>query len=221
MIEGMETADQTIVHAPNQNAPANRGGDTSQASVAPSRLRMILMEPFRAATWRRLAYILLACPVGLLCSALALVGGPAGRIQARLANLLLDAGIDVRRRHRLRAFTLAVLSAPINLAAVVISFYFWLVVVLNLGYPLRPHNDYKTAWGGPTLAGAWALHAVLGGVVFLFITAWTMRGLTALQARLARGFLGKGRSGLLRTTALALGIALVSGLVAVPVIHQL
>lgn len=206
---------------------------TYQRSGAANLIRGILTEPFHASTWKRLAFILLAVPIGLLCVPLALIGGPAGRIQVALARRLLGTEITPRRRHWIRSVALTVLSVPINLAAVIVSSYFWTVVVLNLGYPLRPDNDYHTAWGGPTLAGAWAFHALVGGVVFFFLTAWVMRGFTTLQARLIRGFLGQDSEngapetavdrnpGLVRTTLLALGTALVCAVIAVPVIHQL
>jgi hypothetical protein len=71
------------------------------------------------------------------------------------------------------------------------------------------------------VAGAWAVHAAFGGVVFFFLAAWVMRGFTALQARLSKGLLGAGGSGLVRTILPALGTALICSLLSVPVIHQL
>jgi hypothetical protein len=185
------------------------------------RIAVILREPFRAETWRRLAYLVLALPVGLLCVPLALVGGPAGRVQRGLARRLLGTETEEPARTGPLALAHAVISTPLNLVAAVTSLYFWTIVVINLGYPLRPDSDPSGAWGGPTMAGAWALHAVAGGVTFLFLTPWVMKGFTALQARLVRGFLGTDRTGILRTTGLALAIAVVCGLLSVPVVHQL
>ncbi|MFJ5726377.1 hypothetical protein [Streptomyces sp. NPDC093149] len=154
---------------------------------------------------------------------LALVGGPAARIQRGLARRLLGVGLpeSASPRGGPLTFVHAVLTLPVNLTAVVVSGYFWLVVAINIGYPLRPDNDYSTSWGGPTLAGAWAVHAIGGGVTFLLLTPWVIRGFTALQARLVQGFLGSSAAGRGRAVALALGVAAVCAVLSIPVIHQL
>jgi hypothetical protein len=204
--------------------------DLTQQPIAPrsthrdsaaDRALMILREPFRAGTWRRTAYILLALPVGLVCVPLALVGGPAGRVQRALARRLLHLDTEEPPRTGPLAFAHAVISAPLNLVACTVGCYFWTIVAINLGYPLRTDGGPAHAWGGPTMAGAWAVHAVGGGVTFLFLTPWVVKGFTALQSRLVTGFLGTDRTGLLRTTGIALGVAAVCALLSVPIIHQL
>ncbi len=214
-------------------APKQPDGDSGRVGVgsAPSASRhrqaprtawrTFLREPFRAATWRRLAYLLLALPVGVLCVPIALVGGPAGRIQRGLAQRLLGVEVAAPRRTGPLALAHAVISVPLNLTALVVSGYFWTVVVINLAYPLRPDSDPTNAWGGPTMAGAWALHGIAGGVSFLLITPWVMRGFTLLQARLVKSFLGTDRTGLLGATGVALAVAALCALLSIPVIHQL
>ena len=204
----------TTHRATTPSSTASRAGFTR-------RLLVVLREPFRAATWRRLAYLLLALPVGLLCVPIALVGGPAGRIQGGLARRLLGVEVERPAVRGPRTLALALVSSPLNLIAVTVACYFWLIVVINIGYPLRAGNDYADAWGGPSLAGAWAFHAVFGGLAFLLLTPWVMRGFTALQARLITGFLAADRSGRVRSTAIALGVVAVCALLSVPVIHQL
>lgn len=185
--------------------------------------RAVLREPFRAETWRRVAYLFLALPVGLLCIPLALVGGPVGRIQFWLARRVLgvDPGTDPRERAGLPGVVHAVVGAPLALVSATVVLYGWFIVVLNFGFPLRVDNDPTQSWGGPTMAGAWAVHAVGGGVTFLFLTPWIAKGFCALQVRLAAGLLGRDRAGLGRTVALALGVAALCGLLSVPIIHQL
>ncbi|MET9362619.1 hypothetical protein ABZX93_17130 [Streptomyces sp. NPDC006632] len=183
-----------------------------------------MCEPFRAATWLRFAYLVLAVPVGVLCLPLALVGGPAGRIQRGLARRFLGVeAADPGRGARtgLLAVAHAVIGLPLNLMALTVSGYFWTVVVINLAYPLRPDGDPSQAWGGPTMAGAWAVHGIGGGVSFLLITPWVMRGFTVIQARLVKGFLGADRTGLLKATSIAVALALVCAILSIPVIHQL
>ncbi|MFD9818718.1 sensor domain-containing protein [Streptomyces violascens] len=194
-------------HAPHRGAP--RVG-----------WRDILREPFRAGTWLRLTYLLLALPVGILCVPIALVGGPAGRIQRGLARRLLGVEVPGPGRTGPLALAHAVISMPLNLIALSVSGYFWTVVVMNLAYPLRG-GDTSQSWGGPTMAGAWAVHGIGGGLSFLLITPWVMKGFTALQARLVKGFLGADRTGLLKTTGIALAVAAVCALLSIPVIHQL
>ncbi|MFE9534079.1 sensor domain-containing protein [Streptomyces sp. NPDC006691] len=183
--------------------------------------KAILREPFRAVTWLRLAYLLLALPVGILCIPIALVGGPAGRIQRGLARRLLGVEVTDPRHTGPLALVHAVISLPLNLVALTVSAYFWTVVVINLAYPLRPDSDPTQAWGGPTMAGAWAVHGIGGGVSFLLITPWVMKGFTLLQARLVRGFLGGDRAGLLKATWIALAVTGLCALLSIPVIHQL
>ncbi|MFF4185503.1 hypothetical protein ACFYZ9_20140 [Streptomyces sp. NPDC001691] len=181
----------------------------------------ILREPFRARTWLRLAHLLLALPIGILCVPIALVGGPAGRIQRGLARTLLGLEVVPPSRTGPSALAHAVISLPLNLVALTVSGYFWTVVVMNLAYPLRPDSDPSQAWGGPTMAGAWAVHGIGGGVTFLLLTPWVMKGFTLLQARLIKGFLGADRTGLFRATWPALLVTAVCALLSVPVIHQL
>jgi hypothetical protein len=56
-------------------------------------------------------------------------------------------------------------------------------------YPITDGGEVARAWGGPTLAGAWAVHAVLA-LVLLPVELWLLRGLTGLQRRLAARLLG-------------------------------
>jgi hypothetical protein len=131
--------------------------------------------PFTAEPWRRTAYVLLAPPAAVVAVA------DGGRLQRRLAARLL--GRDVRAT-RLRGL----LSLPFSLLTLGITGYAWGIVALNLAYPVRwligMGGSYHDAWGGPTFAGVWAFHAIAGGVTFLFLTPWILRGLTWTQSRL-------------------------------------
>ncbi|MFI5803304.1 sensor domain-containing protein [Streptomyces sp. NPDC051561] len=183
----------------------------------------ILREPFRARTWRGVAYLLLALPVGLLCLPLALVGGPVARIQFGLAQRVLGEGpaTEPRERTWLPGVAHALLQVPLALVGAVVVGFFWFVVAINLGYPLRPGNDPTDSWGGPTMAGAWAVHGLAGGVGFLLLTPWVAKGFAALQVRLVAGLLGKDRAGLGRAIGIAVAVAALCGLLSVPIIHQL
>ncbi|MEU9134344.1 hypothetical protein AB0D08_40865 [Kitasatospora sp. NPDC048540] len=186
----------------------------------------VLRAPLSSRTWREAGYLLAALPVALVCIPLALVGGPAGRIQRDLVARLLGRRIEPPKDGRLAALAHAVLSLPLAVAGLAVTVYGWSLVPLNLGWPLRPllgmgTGDYSDAWGGPTFAGAWALHALVGGVGFLLLMPWIGRGLTALQGRLAAGLLGPRRIGPGRAALLALPVTAVAAVVAVPIVHQL
>ncbi|GAA3016187.1 hypothetical protein GCM10020229_74600 [Kitasatospora albolonga] len=106
----------------------------------------------------------LALPTGLLRTARA--GRGAGRPLAR-----------------------SVLGLPLDLTALVLVAYAVFNTVRNFGYPLwYGDTDYHQAWGGPTMAGVWAVHA-LGWAACLYVLArwplrWIRRGQRALDSRL-------------------------------------
>jgi hypothetical protein len=56
-------------------------------------------------------------------------------------------------------------------------------------------NNYYTSWGGPTLAGAWVVHAGLALVTIFPVLAWMIRGLTRVQGRVTRALLGAPATG--------------------------
>ncbi|MHC3472092.1 sensor domain-containing protein [Streptomyces sp. 7R007] len=149
-------------------------------------VRRVLREPFTAGTWRRFVYQVIAFPVGVACVPLALCGAPTGRWQRALLRRWLGADLGDGPRAGLRH---ALLATPLNLAAAFVTVYGWSIVPMNLGWPLRAGSDYSDAWGGPTFAGAWAFHAVVGGGGFLLVMPWVGRGLGWAQARLGRRLL--------------------------------
>jgi len=123
-------------------------------------------------SWRRMGRAFLAVPVALAAV-------------ARAATA------------RDRTIWRALAAVPVGLVATVVAAYTLAGLVLNLAYPVRydsfPGNltrlttsdpDLHTAWGGPTLAGAWVLHAAIAVVLFGIGGIWVVRGLMNLQARL-------------------------------------
>lgn len=153
--------------------------------------------PFSVDTWRRTLYILLALPVGLVALLAALLGGyrAAARLQRGLAcrYLPLRSGEPAPSDTAGRVLAHTVLSLPLNLGSLALTAYLWSLVPANLAYPLRPGtmDSYQHSWGGPSLAGAWAVHAA-GGVVFLFATPFVVKGITWLQGRLTGRLIGAG-----------------------------
>lgn len=140
---------------------------------------------FGSSFWRRSAYAFAALPVGVV----SLTGV---RVQAALAHRLLE--VPSVRPGRVRTSLHALLSLPLGVLSLLAAGYGWSIVVLNLLYPARwligMGGSLKGAWGGPTLAGAWAVHAA-GGLVMLLLMPVLMRGVTTLQTRLMLRVLGR------------------------------
>ncbi|WP_369246434.1 hypothetical protein [Streptomyces sp. R41] len=162
------------------------------------RVWRLVREPFTADTWRRVAYALLAFPVGVICIPLTLLGAPTGRWQRALVRRFLDVpggpgGLGVPGREppgSSRALAHAVLATPLNLVVLAVTGYGWSLVPMNLGWPLRAAgSDYADAWGGPTFAGAWTFHAIVGGVGFLLLMPCLGRVMASVQLRLAAALL--------------------------------
>jgi Putative sensor len=166
------------------------------ARSAPARRVAWWAMPFSADTWRRTLYALLALPVGVVCVPLSILGGSpaAARLQRGLAARLLGVGLERPPRRRLdgRVVGHALLSLPLNALSWALTVAVWAVAVVNIAYPLRPDSDdLSNAWGGPSLAGAWAVHGA-AGLALLLLAPWVVNGVTALQGRLARTMLGSG-----------------------------
>jgi hypothetical protein len=161
-------------------------------------LRGLWSWTFGAAMWRAVIYGLLSLPAGVACLLMGLVGAHnrAARLQVGLAEgwLHLPLGPSPGGGYRWgRVITQALLTSVIGLLC-------WLLVALagpntvrNLLYGVFDGDSYAGSWGGPTLAGAWAVHAALA-LVILPLELWMIRGLTVLQGRLTARLLGPDRS---------------------------
>jgi hypothetical protein len=143
--------------------------------------------------WRSVLFGLLSLPAGIASLLLALAGAvqTAARLQRGLADRWLHRSLPPPGGDRwARVSTHALLTAMIGALC-------WLLVALAgpntarnvLLYPITDGDGVARAWGGPTLAGAWAVHAALG-LALLPVELWLLRGLTGLQGRLTGRLLG-------------------------------
>jgi hypothetical protein len=178
-----------VIPDPAKSAPAPR-------AHAPQRRAPWWRLSFSADTWRRTLYVLLALPVGIVCVPLSIFGAStaAARLQRGLAARLLALHLAQPRSRRVdgRVIGHALLSLPLNVVAWVLIVYLWGLVVGNLAYPLRPDSDdLANAWGGPSLAGAWAVHGA-AGLALLLVAPWIVNAVTAVQGRLLRRMLSSG-----------------------------
>ncbi|MFD9127169.1 hypothetical protein [Kitasatospora sp. NPDC059571] len=144
--------------------------------------------------WRSSAYAVAAPFVGLASLPAVLAGRPrtAYRWQRGLAVRLLDAPITEPARGRLpRALAHAVLPLPLQLLSCVLTAVLWGdTIVRGLCYPLAEWgNDVSSAWGGPTMAGAWLAHFGVA-LLTLALVLPILRAPVVAQRRLAVRLLG-------------------------------
>ncbi|MEV6280707.1 hypothetical protein [Nocardia sp. NPDC051832] len=138
-------------------------------------------------------------------------------VRLRWPRRLLGARIDPRPSlFRTAAHT--VLSAGTGLLAWFLAFLATVAAVRGIAYPLLTEGDYEHSWGGPTLAGAWAVHAALG-LALLPVFALALAGLGQLQIRLARRLLG--RTGAFWPLPLAVLLACAGVLLFISWLHQI
>jgi hypothetical protein len=62
-------------------------------------------------------------------------------------------------------------TAGVSRTALLVTAPLWLIVVLRgLLYPAFASRDLENSWGGPTLAGAWAAHLLIGIAALLTVS---------------------------------------------------
>lgn len=145
---------------------------------------------------RRSLYALIALPLGLLSIGLVLAGRPARAARLRLAaaRRFLDTESDERTGRTgpgtLRVLRDGVLDTALGIPTLVLAGYAYGNTLRNLTYPIwYGDTDYHDAWGGPTLAGVWAVHAI-GGLAFFAVCLCLIKALTDVQATVARRTFG-------------------------------
>ena len=138
---------------------------------------------------RGAVYALVALPVALWCLVLVAAGRARVAAATRLGSLRRLAGLPIAAsptRGRLAGHLLV--SLPVDGVALAVAGYLWLLLPMNLLYPVRLavyDESARDSWGGPTLAGAWAVHAVGGVAVFVVVGLPICAGLRRVQAWVA------------------------------------
>lgn len=114
---------------------------------------------------------------------------PTG-VRARVVRRAFRAPFELREPGIGRVVLHTVLAAAVGLVAWFVVFLASIAAVRGIFYPLIASNDYENSWGGPTLAGAWAVHAALG-VGLLPVWAVLLAGIGTEQRLLARRLLSR------------------------------
>ncbi|MGF6887605.1 hypothetical protein ABIA39_006290 [Nocardia sp. GAS34] len=132
-------------------------------------------------SWRRIAYAVLALPVSLC---------PIG-IRERAARWARETSFESRTPGRGYVAAHTVLGAALGLLTCFLVFLAGLALVRGLAYPLVGDNGLENSWGGPTLMGAWAVHAAFA-VLLQPVAAVLLADVGVLQLRLADRLLARG-----------------------------
>ncbi|MFI9504049.1 sensor domain-containing protein [Nocardia sp. NPDC052566] len=111
-------------------------------------------------------------------------------VRLRVPRRMFGESFALGERLAVRAAVHAVLSGVVGLLTWFLAFLAGLAAVRGAFYPLLASGNYENSWGGPTLAGAWAVHALLG---IGLLPAWlaVLAALGVFQRRLARALLGR------------------------------
>jgi hypothetical protein len=143
---------------------------------------------------RRAVYALAALPVALCCLGLIVIGRGGAAVSVRLRSLRL-AGLTISAAPTTGRLTShVVLSLPIDVVAFAVAGYVWLLLPMNLLYPVRlaVYDESPVgSWGGPTMAGAWAVHAAGGLLIFIVIGLPLIAGLVQVQSWVAERTLAR------------------------------
>ncbi|MFC9660096.1 hypothetical protein ACFVJ5_07655 [Nocardia sp. NPDC127606] len=140
------------------------------------------------------------------------------RTRLRVPRLLLREPVGAHNISLRRCLIQSVLSGGVGLLGWFLAMLSVLVLVRGLAYPLVAADGYETSWGGPTLAGAWLVHAALGALIApAFVAVIALFG--RLQLRVTRTVLGGDRSWWAIPVALVLAAA--GGLFFVAWVHQI
>ncbi|WP_067821230.1 hypothetical protein [Nocardia inohanensis] len=132
------------------------------------------------AVTRSAYYAVLALPVAF---------APTG-VRARVTRRNLRVPFALNSPGWFRTVAHSALAAAIGLVAWFAVFLALVAAVRGIAYPLVAAGDYEHSWGGPTLAGAWAVHFLLG-VGLLPLWVLLLAGIGVLQRQLARRLLAR------------------------------
>ncbi|MEC3956477.1 sensor domain-containing protein [Nocardia sp. CDC153] len=114
---------------------------------------------------------------------------PTG-VRARVVRRVFRSPFELREPGVWRAIAHSVLALAVGLVAWFAAFLMVIAAVRGIFYPLIAAHDYEHSWGGPTLAGAWAVHFAGGALPF---PLWVLliAGLGWIQLQLTRRLLGR------------------------------
>ncbi|WP_405495202.1 hypothetical protein [Nocardia sp. NBC_00511] len=129
---------------------------------------------------RRAYYAVAALPVAFAPTA----------VWARVTRRVFHIPFELHTPGGWRSAVHTVFAILLGLLAWFAAFLMVLAAVRGIFYPLVAAGDYQHSWGGPTLAGAWAVHFA-GGALPLPLWVLLIAGIGVLQLRVAQRLLSR------------------------------
>ncbi|MET8231065.1 hypothetical protein ABZS77_10355 [Micromonospora sp. NPDC005298] len=167
-------------------------------------------RPYRLArlAGRSLAYCATLIPVALLTLVTAPTGGAVARWRSLRTRLLgmPPAAVTGRRPGPVAVLGHAVLSLLLGAVALLPLGVELLMVLRGVLYGLVDRGPYDSSWGGPTRAGAWLAHFLVGLPLSVAGLA-ALIGIAAVHQRLTAGLDGEPRPRWLIPTTLLTAFA--------------
>lgn len=160
---------------------------------------------------RSLAYCAVLIPLGMAALVAAPFGGgrrAAARWRGLRTGLLGRPAVPPGRPGAAAIFGHAVASVLLGVAAVPALGAQVLMVARGLLYGFVDRGPYTNSWGGPTRAGAWFAHFLVG-VPFTVAALAAMVGIAAVHQRLTRALDGARLAGWVVPVTLVLSLAAV------------
>jgi hypothetical protein len=166
------------------------------------------LPPARIA--RSIGYDAALVPVSLLAAANSLLGrtDAVHRAWSRAFRIQRAAvPVMIRRPGAVRSFGYSVLSLVLGLLGWFLLMMLGAAVLRGAFYGFVTHGPYGPGtWGGPTKAGAWAMHAAVA-VPVLFLLPLLLRGLGLLHAAFIRCLYGVSAGWWVLPTTIAVAVA--------------
>ncbi|MET9493064.1 hypothetical protein [Nocardia sp. NPDC006630] len=112
------------------------------------------------------------------------------RVRARVTRRVFRESFELRAPSPWRTAVHSLLAAVIGLLAWFAVFLAVVALVRGAFYPLLAGDDLENSWGGPSLAGAWVVHAALGVGLF---PLWSLplAALGIVQRRISQRLLSR------------------------------
>lgn len=110
--------------------------------------------------------------------------------RARVTRRVFHIPFELHTPGGWRSAVHTVFAILLGLLAWFAAFLMILSAIRGIFYPLVAAGDYQHSWGGPTLAGAWAVHFAGGALTF---PLWVLliAGIGVLQLRVAQRLLSR------------------------------
>ncbi|HEU4947503.1 MAG TPA: hypothetical protein VFT31_10140 [Kribbella sp.] len=147
----------------------------------------------RSALLRSVGYAAALAPLSLLATARSMVGrsAEAHRTWSRLARTLRSPEpVTIRRPGAWRSLGYGVLGVVLGLVCWFLLFMLVTAVLRGVFYGFVTDGPYGPGtWGGPTKAGAWAVHAAVS-IPVLIVVPLLLRGIGLMHCGLIRRLYG-------------------------------